>query len=137
MSRHRNEPSPLPGDVKDRLQSVVENTELLHRQIKGVLAHVVLCMIVSYTSIPHHSEGHCHHGVPLDLSEFHTKFFQAAQQVSDVCTKLSVLYSRPPTPTAEENGVLCRMVEQSALQLASMTYQVSPRHGNRSSPGAG
>ena len=33
--RPQRKPSPLPGDVRGRMESVVENTTLLHKQIQG------------------------------------------------------------------------------------------------------
>ncbi len=86
----------------------------------------------TYTPIPRPGGGgaHTHHGVASDPSEFHTRFFQTGQRVSDACTKVAMLFSKPPAPTVAETGTLCGLLEQSTLQLASIYFQVSPCQGN-------
>ena len=57
------------------------------------------------------------------------KLDHCAQVVSDGCTKLAILFFKPPLPTLQECGVMCERVEQSILQLVSTLYQLSSTRG--------
>ena len=69
----------------------------------------------------HLQEGVLTHG--LD----HSKLISAAQLVSNICTKIAVLFSQSP-PTAG-CGVLCQQLEQATLQLAAVFHHISPHQG--------
>ena len=69
---------------------------------------------------------HCETLAPPDVV---VKLCQGAGGVADSCTKLTVLFSKPPSPSAAECGVICNKVEQSLLQLVSTLYQLSQDQG--------
>lgn len=53
----------------------------------------------------------------------------STRAVSDLCTKLSVFFSRAPCPSSEETGVLCTKVENATLNLTSIYCQVNTEWG--------
>ena len=54
---------------------------------------------------------------------------QASQLLSDACTKLAVLFSGPPLPSAADCATVTGRVEQAATHLLATYYQLSPVHG--------
>ena len=73
------------------------------------------------TSVPH-----CEALTPPDVV---ANLFKCARGVADSCTKLTVIFSKPPSPSATECGVICVKVEQSLLQLVSTLYQLPQDQG--------
>ena len=64
-----------------------------------------------------------------DLSEVMAKLTPCAKVLSADCTRLTVVFHQAPPPSAQECGVVCQKVEQSALQMAASFYQLNIKHG--------
>lgn len=101
----------LPVDLRDRLESVQENMEILYRQIKG-------------------SKTTPTSPTPLSGSEFHSKLNSVSQLVSKSCTNAALMFSRLPLPSLSECGKACSQVEKFALQLVNTLYQFSAEQGS-------
>ena len=57
-------------------------------------------------------------------------FQQAAQLVSDYCTKLAVLFSSPsPSPSPADCAALCGRLGQTASHLVATYHHISPSYG--------
>lgn len=96
--------SNLPEDLRDRLESILENNSLLSRQLR---------------------EGRLEHYQVLDTTEYLPRLDQCARVVSDACTKLAIQFSKPPLPSAQDCGVICSRLENAVLVLVS-TCNVFP-----------
>ena len=64
-----------------------------------------------------------------DLDEFFKQLLSSSKSVSDSCTKLSLLFSRPPCPSVDECGSLCAMVEQRVMGLVSNYRRLAQSSG--------
>lgn len=69
------------------------------------------------------------HHASLSFHDFHQRLCTSTRAVSDSCTKLSVLFSRPPCPSSEETGILCTKVENATLNLTSTYCQINTEWG--------
>lgn len=74
-----------------------------------------------------------HHGPHLSGEEVHLRIVTCSRDLSDDCTKMSVLFSGPPCPSVQDCGVLCTKIEHSTLSLVSAYSQLEPSQGKRSS----
>ena len=71
------------------------------------------------------------HGSSLSGEEVHLRIVTCSQALSDACTKMSVLFSSPPCPSAQDCGVICTKIEHSTLFLASACSQLEPSQGKK------
>ena len=127
--KRRAKQASLPPEVRGRLESVVENIRLVHQQIQGMRMWLgAFNQGTTKNKLPPDDRSAPVHRT-LPPSEFPSRLIQCAQGVSDGCTKLAVLFSRPPAPSAGECGAVCGRVEQATLQLASVYFQLSPNQG--------
>ena len=72
---------------------------------------------------------HCVPSSGADLAEVIVKLTPCSKVLSADCTRLAVVFHQAPPPSAQECGVVCRKVEQSALQMAAAFYQLNIKHG--------
>jgi len=57
------------------------------------------------------------------------KLTECSKSISGVCTKLAVLFSKPPYPTVEECSKLCAELDQATLLFVRAYGLVKPDHG--------
>jgi predicted DNA-binding protein len=101
----------LSMDVRERLETMSENVSILIKQITRNDA------LSNQTSI-------------LLFQEYQQRLLASFQNVSNSCTKLSVMFIRPPSPKLNETGVLCSKIETATLNLASTFFQYKLEWGN-------
>lgn len=116
----------LPNDVRDMLESAQESVDILSRQVKGrqflLLRHwnnFNFCGFSESKATPISALP------PSSGCEFHMKLVSTSQLVSRECTKMAILFSRPPAPSLDECGCVCRQLEQATCQLVTTLYQVN------------
>lgn len=63
------------------------------------------------------------YATPMSEMSFRAGLLSGAQLVSSGCTKMAVLFSKPPAPPLTQCGVVCRQLEQATLQLVSTLYR--------------
>lgn len=63
---------------------------------------------------------------PTSDGDFRAGLLSSAQLVSSGCTKMAVLFSKPPAPSLTDCGIVCRQLEQATLQLVSTLYRLNP-----------
>ena len=54
----------------------------------------------------------------------HSRLVETAKTLSDSCTKLTLLFIRPPPPSLAECGGLCAKLDQATLSFVNASYSV-------------
>ena len=54
----------------------------------------------------------------------HSRLVETAKALSDSCTKLTLLFIRPPPPSLAECGGLCAKLDQATLSFVNASYSV-------------
>ena len=113
----------VPVELRERLESCLGSVGVLIKSIRGtdtILCHVSLCQyrVFLYNIYFHLLANQLNRTRSPDV-DLRVRLVETSQQLSDTCTKLALLFSKPPLPSLSECGGLCDRLEGACLEFVA------------------